>query len=72
MLRISGRRFLPTFNLLMIRRLVETHIFSFVVGRAFVTDTEKLKISSKTRSFDVVQVLRFFSDVQKVCILMFV
>lgn len=71
MFRISGR-FWPTLNLLMIHRLVETHIFSFVVGRAFVTDIEKLKISSKTRSLDVVQVLRFFSDVQKVCILMFV
>lgn len=49
----------------VVTMLVETHIFSFVVGRAFVTDTEKLKISSKTRSLDVVQVLRFFSDVQK-------
>ncbi|XP_027189697.1 protein SPIRRIG isoform X2 [Cicer arietinum] len=45
--------------------LVETHIFSFVVGRAFVTDIEKLKISSKTRSLDVVQVLKFFSEVTK-------
>jgi hypothetical protein len=45
----------------MNHRLVETHIFSFVVGRAFVTDIEKLKISSKTRSLDVVKVLIFFS-----------
>ncbi|KAK6940766.1 BEACH domain [Dillenia turbinata] len=43
--------------------LVETHIFSFVVGRAFVTDVEKLKISSKTRSLDLVKLLRFFSEV---------
>ncbi|KAF9618607.1 hypothetical protein IFM89_002302 [Coptis chinensis] len=45
--------------------LVEAHIFSFVVGRAFVTDIEKLKISSKTRSLDVGKVLDFFSDVSK-------
>ncbi|KAL5863946.1 hypothetical protein ACOSQ3_001460 [Xanthoceras sorbifolium] len=47
----------------LVTMLVETHIFSFVVGRAFVTDVEKLKISSKTRSLDVAKVLRFFSDV---------
>lgn len=47
-------------------RLVETHIFSFVVGRAFVTDIEKLKISSKTRSLNVVDILRFFSEVTQV------
>ncbi|XP_019085122.1 PREDICTED: BEACH domain-containing protein A2-like [Camelina sativa] len=45
--------------------LVETHIFSFVIGRAFVTDVEKLKISSKTRSLDVEKVLNFFSEVTK-------
>ncbi|KAB1203377.1 hypothetical protein CJ030_MR8G023207 [Morella rubra] len=45
--------------------LVETHIFSFVVGRAFVTDIEKLKISSKTRSLDAAEVLRFFTQVTK-------
>ncbi|KAK9281704.1 hypothetical protein L1049_004608 [Liquidambar formosana] len=49
----------------LVTMLVETHIFSFVVGRAFVTDIEKLKISSKTRSLDVVKVLRFFSEVTK-------
>ena len=54
--------------ILMGNRLVETHIFSFVVGRAFVTDIEKLKISSKTRSLDVAQVLKFFSEVTKVCL----
>ncbi|KAH7577596.1 hypothetical protein JRO89_XS01G0272200 [Xanthoceras sorbifolium] len=47
----------------LVTMLVETHIFSFVVGRAFVTDVEKLKISSKTRSLDVAKVLRFFSEV---------
>jgi len=52
--------------MLMGNRLVETHIFSFVVGRAFVTDIEKLKISSKTRSLDAAQVLKFFSEVTKV------
>ncbi|KAL9262409.1 SPIRRIG-like protein [Drosera capensis] len=45
--------------------LVETHIFSFVVGRAFVTDIEKLKISNKSRSLDLVELLRFFSEVTK-------
>ncbi|CAN8295817.1 unnamed protein product [Cochlearia groenlandica] len=49
----------------LITMLVETHIFSFVIGRAFVTDIEKLKIGSKTRSLDVEKVLRFFSDVTK-------
>ncbi|CAI9107753.1 OLC1v1007188C1 [Oldenlandia corymbosa var. corymbosa] len=46
----------------LITMLVETHIFSFVVGRAFVTDIEKLKISSKTRSLEVGRVLNFFSE----------
>ncbi|KAI5395086.1 protein SPIRRIG [Lathyrus oleraceus] len=49
----------------LVTMLVETHIFSFVVGRAFVTDIEKLKISSKTRSLDVAKVLKFFSEVTK-------
>ncbi|KAF2325263.1 hypothetical protein GH714_025864 [Hevea brasiliensis] len=49
----------------VLKRLVETHIFSFVVGGAFITDVEKLKISSKTRSLDVENVLRFFSEVTK-------
>ncbi|XP_058086926.1 protein SPIRRIG [Magnolia sinica] len=50
---------------LLVNRLVEAHIFSFVVGRAFVTDVEKLKISSKTRSLNVVKVLSFFCEVTK-------
>lgn len=49
----------------LITMLVETHIFSFVVGRAFVTDIEKLKLSSKTRSLEVKRVLTFFSEVTK-------
>ncbi|PSS06355.1 Protein SPIRRIG like [Actinidia chinensis var. chinensis] len=49
----------------LITMLVETHIFSFVVGRAFVTDVEKLKISNKSRSLDVGSILRFFSEVTK-------
>ncbi|XP_019455527.1 PREDICTED: protein SPIRRIG-like [Lupinus angustifolius] len=48
-----------------ITMLVETHIFSFVVGRAFVTDIDKLKISSKKRSLDVAQVLKYFSEATK-------
>ncbi|GAB2298246.1 hypothetical protein Dimus_032316 [Dionaea muscipula] len=49
----------------LVTMLVETHIFSFVVGRAFVTDIEKLKIGNRTRSLDVVELLRFFSDASK-------
>ncbi|VFQ97163.1 unnamed protein product, partial [Cuscuta campestris] len=49
----------------LITMLVETHIFSFVVGRAFVTDIEKLKLSSKTRSLEVKSVLEFFSEITK-------
>ncbi|XP_027161043.1 protein SPIRRIG [Coffea eugenioides] len=49
----------------LITMLVETHIFSFVVGRAFVTDIEKLKLSSKTRSLEVRRVLNFFAEVTK-------
>ncbi|XP_004290636.1 PREDICTED: BEACH domain-containing protein lvsA isoform X1 [Fragaria vesca subsp. vesca] len=49
----------------LVTLLVETHIFSFVVGRAFVTDIEKLKISSKTRCLDVAKVLKFFSEITK-------
>nr|GMD95245.1 protein SPIRRIG [Ipomoea batatas] len=45
--------------------LVETHIFSFVVGRAFVTDIEKLKLSSKATSLEVERVLGFFSEITK-------
>ncbi|KAL8506896.1 hypothetical protein ACS0TY_017692 [Phlomoides rotata] len=45
--------------------LVETHIFSFVVGRAFVTDIEKLKLSSKIRALEAEKVLLFFSETTK-------
>ncbi|KAK4441642.1 protein SPIRRIG [Sesamum alatum] len=49
----------------LITTLVEVHIFSFVVGRAFVTDIEKLKLSSKTRSLETEKVLTFFSETTK-------
>ncbi|KAI3449688.1 hypothetical protein Pfo_006353 [Paulownia fortunei] len=49
----------------LISMLVETHIFSFVVGRAFVTDIEKLKLSSKTRALEAEKVLIFFSETTK-------
>lgn len=49
----------------LITMLVETHIFSFVVGRAFVTDIEKLKLSSKARSLEVGRVLSFFCETTK-------
>ncbi|GJY34659.1 SPIRRIG-like protein [Tanacetum coccineum] len=47
----------------LISMLVETHIFSFVVGRAFVADIEKLKLSSKIRSLEIESVIGFFSEV---------
>ena len=47
-------------------RLVEAHIFSFVVGRAFVTDVEKLRMYNKGRSLNVAEVINFFSEVTKV------
>ncbi|KAJ0796789.1 putative BEACH domain, armadillo-like helical, PH-like domain superfamily, PH-BEACH protein [Helianthus annuus] len=46
----------------LISMLVETHIFCFVVGRAFVTDIEKLKVSSQTRSLEIESVIGFFSE----------
>ncbi|XP_042006843.1 protein SPIRRIG-like isoform X1 [Salvia splendens] len=49
----------------LISILVETHIFSFVVGRAFVTDVDKLKLSSKTRALEAEKVLLFFSEITK-------
>uniref|UniRef100_A0A2P2MDC3 BEACH domain-containing protein lvsA n=1 Tax=Rhizophora mucronata TaxID=61149 RepID=A0A2P2MDC3_RHIMU len=49
----------------LVTMLVETHIFSFVVGRAFVTDIEKFKIGNKTRALDLNKVLTFFSEVRK-------
>lgn len=49
----------------VISMLVETHIFSFVVGRAFVTDIESLKLSSETRSLEAEKVLAFFSETTK-------
>ncbi|RWW54260.1 hypothetical protein BHE74_00039166, partial [Ensete ventricosum] len=36
----------------LITKFVEVHIFSFVVGRAFVTDCEKLRIYSKGKSLN--------------------
>ncbi|XP_073051672.1 protein SPIRRIG isoform X2 [Primulina eburnea] len=49
----------------LITMLVETHIFSFVVGRAFVTDIEKLKLSSKARALEVDKLLLYFSETTK-------
>ncbi|XP_024965619.1 protein SPIRRIG-like isoform X1 [Cynara cardunculus var. scolymus] len=47
----------------LITMLVETHIFSFVVGRAFVTDIEKLKLSSKARLLEIESLIGYFSEV---------
>ncbi|XP_010917623.1 protein SPIRRIG [Elaeis guineensis] len=46
----------------LVTKLVEAHIFSFVVGRAFVTDVEKLRIYGKGRSLHVKDVISFFSE----------
>jgi len=48
-------------------RLVEAHVFSFVIGRAFVTDVEKLRIHSKGRALHVADVIGFFSEITEVC-----
>ncbi|KAM0064499.1 putative transcription factor WD40-like family [Helianthus debilis subsp. tardiflorus] len=47
----------------LITMLVETHIFSFVVGRAFVTDIEKLGLRSKARSLVIKSLIGYFSEV---------
>ncbi|KAK9069020.1 hypothetical protein SSX86_013136 [Deinandra increscens subsp. villosa] len=47
----------------LITLLVETHIFSFVVGRAFVTDIEKLGLSSKGRLLEFESLIGYFSEV---------
>ncbi|MQL80070.1 hypothetical protein Taro_012521 [Colocasia esculenta] len=47
----------------LVTTLVEAHIFSFVVGRAFVTDVEKLRIHSKSKSLHATKVMSFFSEV---------
>ncbi|KAI7753692.1 hypothetical protein M8C21_008815 [Ambrosia artemisiifolia] len=47
----------------LITMLVETHIFSFVVGRAFVTDIEKLRLSSKTRLLEIESLIGYFSEI---------
>jgi hypothetical protein len=49
----------------LVTMLVEPHIFSFVIGRAFVADVEKLKVSSRKRSLDVEKAIEFFSEVTK-------
>ncbi|XP_072990380.1 protein SPIRRIG isoform X1 [Typha latifolia] len=49
----------------LVTKLVEAHIFSFVVGRAFVTDVEKLRINSKERFLHVADVIGFFSEFTK-------
>eukprot|EP01018_Ginkgo_biloba_P003962 Gb_31353 [translate_table: standard] len=47
------------------RMLVDAHIFSFVVGRALVTDIEKLRNISQSGSLDVGEILKFFTEVPK-------
>ncbi|CAH1417724.1 unnamed protein product [Lactuca virosa] len=47
----------------LITMLVETHIFSFVVGRAFVTDIEKLKLSNKARLLEIESLMGYFLEV---------
>ncbi|KAG8044324.1 hypothetical protein GUJ93_ZPchr0139g33504 [Zizania palustris] len=47
----------------LVTKLVEAHVFAFVIGRAFVTDVEKLRIHSKGRSLHVADVIGFFSEI---------
>ncbi|PWA89657.1 beige/BEACH/WD domain containing protein [Artemisia annua] len=47
----------------LITLLVEAHIFSFVVGRAFVTDIEKLRLSSRARLLEIERLIGYFSEV---------
>ncbi|KAL5218377.1 hypothetical protein ABZP36_019061 [Zizania latifolia] len=47
----------------LVTKLVEAHVFAFVIGRAFVTDVEKLRIHSKGRSLRVADVIGFFSEI---------
>ncbi|CAL9112951.1 unnamed protein product [Musa textilis] len=56
-----GRRISPVSSP---ARLVEVHMFSFVVGRAFVTDVEKLRIYSKGNSLNVTDIIKFFIEVR--------
>ncbi|MBA0708660.1 hypothetical protein Golax_023756, partial [Gossypium laxum] len=47
-------------------RLLKQHAsVAQLVTQAFVTEIEKLKISSKTRSLDIPKVLQFFSEINK-------
>ncbi|KAL5648223.1 hypothetical protein ACJX0J_042578, partial [Zea mays] len=55
------------FGLPALKRLVG-HVFSFVIGRDFVTDVEKLRIHSKGRPLRVTDVIGFFSDITEVAI----
>ncbi|XP_042457467.1 protein SPIRRIG-like isoform X1 [Zingiber officinale] len=48
----------------LITKFVEVHIFSFVVGRAFVTDVEKLRIYSEGNSLFDTNIISFFSEVK--------
>ncbi|XP_076960004.1 protein SPIRRIG-like [Bidens hawaiensis] len=47
----------------LITMLVETHVFSFVVGRAFVTDIDKLRLSNKLRSLEIQSLIGYFSEI---------
>ncbi|KAL4200146.1 hypothetical protein AMTRI_Chr03g148230 [Amborella trichopoda] len=47
----------------LIATLAEAHVFSFVIGRAFVVEVEKLKGSS--RSLNVFEVLNYLTEVAK-------
>ncbi|KAL4588131.1 hypothetical protein LXL04_001011 [Taraxacum kok-saghyz] len=49
----------------LITMLVETHIFSFVVGRAFVTDIDKLKLNNKARLLEIESLMGYFLEVNE-------
>ncbi|XP_051143431.1 protein SPIRRIG-like [Andrographis paniculata] len=49
----------------VINMLAEPHVFAFTVGRAFVTEVEKLRLKCKTKSLEVDRVMAFFSETTK-------
>ena len=50
-------------------RLVDAHVFSFVVAKALVTEIEKLKKLSSTGCLDVEKILQLFMESSKVVIM---
>lgn len=49
----------------LVTKLVDVHLFSFVVGKALVVDIEKLKSTGRRGSLNKEEVLKFFTEVPK-------